>query len=712
MKLVCFSHRLAGLLACLVGTLAQASVSPPPATWPTGNAVNGKPLFTSICLSCHTGVTNETDQYGVVGNGANRPALINGAILNGTMNNAALRALTAQQLSDIASYLGNPGASTGAPVITVSPTTLTFNQTSGTTSANQTVVVGNTGNAALAISNIAIAGAQANEFAVAATGTCTASVAAGANCTVQVNFKPTASGSRTATLVVSHNGAGSPSNVVLNGTASSSPQPVASVNQNALTFPAQALGSKAIQSVTITNLGLAALVLSSANVSGAHATDFVLGGTCTAGASILAGASCRLDVQFSPGAIGTRTASLAISSNASPLTISLSATATGAAAPALTLTPSAQDFSVATVRGPGVTRQITLTNSGTAVLVLNSLTVSGMGFTSIHNCPANLAVGGACNITMAFSPTVAGPAAGKLTVLSNATNSPQSATLSAAGVTAVVPRLEWTIAGALPAFAQTVVGNTSAALSLTLMNQGPGPATLGALTSTSAEFVLSGACTAGLVLAANTSCPASVVFAPAQVGPRAGVLSVASNGTNPARAQMAGSGVLVAQKALEVSEASVTLAPREAGSPVEPVEIRITNSGTADISVAQLQFAKGFFVADTVECGNLPVLLVPGQKCDIFVQPAAAYVDKVFELSDTLSIVSDAPSVAPKTVSLQASITAAPEQPTTVTTNQGAGGCSVLPTNTSLVDPTLWLLCLLAAGVLVARRRSAVKGQP
>jgi hypothetical protein len=43
-------------------------------------------------------------------------------------------------------------------------------------------------------------------------------VSAGANCTIPVTFKPTASGTRTGTLSISDNAAGSPQSVVLSGT--------------------------------------------------------------------------------------------------------------------------------------------------------------------------------------------------------------------------------------------------------------------------------------------------------------------------------------------------------------------------------------------------------------------------------------------------------------------------------------------------------------
>ena len=104
--------------------------------------------------------------------------------------------------------------STGAPVVTLSATSLTFpNQTVGSTSAAQTVTLKNTGTASLTISSLQISG----DFAFAGTGNCSGSVAAAASCTISVNFTPSATGTRTATVTITDNAAGSPQHISLTG---------------------------------------------------------------------------------------------------------------------------------------------------------------------------------------------------------------------------------------------------------------------------------------------------------------------------------------------------------------------------------------------------------------------------------------------------------------------------------------------------------------
>ena len=74
---------------------------------------------------------------------------------------------------------------------------------SGSTS-NRTVTVINTGSKALALTSIALTGQNAGQFAL--TSHCGTTLAVGASCLVQVAFKPTAAGAKTAELHVSATG--------------------------------------------------------------------------------------------------------------------------------------------------------------------------------------------------------------------------------------------------------------------------------------------------------------------------------------------------------------------------------------------------------------------------------------------------------------------------------------------------------------------------
>ena len=106
--------------------------------------------------------------------------------------------------------------------IELSPASLTFaNQIVQTASASQTVTVTNSGTATLTITSGGITGTNPGDFSI--TGNTCGSVAAGASCTVTVAFKPTVTGSRTASLALTDNAAGSPQTVALGGTGVAAP---------------------------------------------------------------------------------------------------------------------------------------------------------------------------------------------------------------------------------------------------------------------------------------------------------------------------------------------------------------------------------------------------------------------------------------------------------------------------------------------------------
>src|SRR5947208_8993858 len=98
----------------------------------------------------------------------------------------------------------------------LSPTSLSFGTVEvGTASAAKTVTLTNVGTTTLSIVGIAITGTNAGDFAQ--TQTCGSSLAAGGSCAINVKFKPTASGTRTAALSVSDSAAGSPQKMALYG---------------------------------------------------------------------------------------------------------------------------------------------------------------------------------------------------------------------------------------------------------------------------------------------------------------------------------------------------------------------------------------------------------------------------------------------------------------------------------------------------------------
>ncbi|HEV2380406.1 MAG TPA: FG-GAP-like repeat-containing protein [Terriglobia bacterium] len=212
---------------------------------------------------------------------------------------------------------------TSGPVVVLSLTSLSFStQLVGTSSASKPVTLTNTGAATLTITSISISGSNPADFSE--TNNCGSSVAAGASCTISVTFKPTAKGTRTASLSIVDNAPGSPQTVSLTGAGTEVKLSPASLN-----FGSVQVGHRsAAKTVTLTNTGTVLLSITNIGITGTNGGDFAETNTC--GVTLGAGSSCSISVMFTPRAKGNRTGSLSISDNGggSPQTVSVSGTGT------------------------------------------------------------------------------------------------------------------------------------------------------------------------------------------------------------------------------------------------------------------------------------------------------------------------------------------------------------------------------------------------
>ena len=333
--------------------------------------------------------------------------------------------------------LSGSGSAATAPAVTLSPNTLTFaSQTVGSSSAAQSITLSNSGNATLNITGITLTGTNAGDYSE--TNTCGATLAASANCAISVTFKPTAAGTRTASVSIADNVSGSPQAVNLTGTGAAASAPAVTLAPASLTFPSQTVGtSSAAQGITLTNSGNAALTITAVAIVGANAGDYSETNTC--GATLAASANCAISVTFKPTASGTRTASVSVADNASgsPQAVSLTGTATAASAPAVTLAPASLTFSSQTVGTSSAAQAITLTNSGNAALTITAVTIVGANagdYGETNTCGATLAASANCAISVTFKPTATGTRTASVSVADNASGSPQTAALSGTAV--------------------------------------------------------------------------------------------------------------------------------------------------------------------------------------------------------------------------------------------------------------------------------------
>ena len=212
------------------------------------------------------------------------------------------------------------------------PASLTFGATVvGNSAASQTLVISNSGTAALQVSGITSSNADFPIFSSCG------SIAAAASCSVSVGFAPSAAGARSGTITVSHNAVGRSTAVSVSGTATAPVilTPGIQTAPASVAFGAVTVGSfSGAQFVTVTSAGNAPLTLSAISVAGSHFSALSGGGSCAMGVPIAAGSSCTVTLRFQPTAAGVQSGALGIAHNASatPVTVNLSGTGVASAA--------------------------------------------------------------------------------------------------------------------------------------------------------------------------------------------------------------------------------------------------------------------------------------------------------------------------------------------------------------------------------------------
>jgi hypothetical protein len=271
-----------------------------------------------------------------------------------------------------------------------SATSLLFaSQAVGTVSAPQTITLTNSGNGQLSVTGVQVTG----DFSQ--TNNCSTVAANGGSCIVQVTFAPTATGSRTGTLVFTDSAPNSPQTISLSGTAGA---PANTLSASSLTFPSQQIGTTSpAQSITLTNTGSANMSIASISAVG----DFSQTNNCPA--NIVASVSCTINVTFTPAIGGTRTGQLIISDNSlsGPALVSLSGTGSD-----FSLTANGNTSATVTA---GSTATYAMTFTGVGGPFANTVHLACSGAPALSTCtvsPATVAAGStSASVTVTVTTT-------------------------------------------------------------------------------------------------------------------------------------------------------------------------------------------------------------------------------------------------------------------------------------------------------------------
>ena len=421
--------------------------------------------ITSVVLTLGTGtvtgdftITNECPaslQQGPIGNTCSIPVAFAPSVATATARSAKITITNSATTNPIVINLSGTGVAE-TKLVSVTPTTLVFDpQTTGTSSAPQTITVTNTGNFTVTFTGSDATVTADYAFASGQQG-CTGTLPPGQSCEIGVIFTApsglTATKPITGTLTITDN------STVAIGTKTAGTQivtlsatgiPTASdilLSQLNVVFDAQTVGTTSSpQVVYYYNQGNASSTISSVALGGTDPGDFVLSTSgCPTVGSVGALSFCTISLTFKPTAAGPRGPATVTIKDSGSHTITLNGTGVSTSVPEVNFLPASLTFAAQADGTTSAAQNINLTNNGLGNLTGLTIGLGGAtpgAFGQTNNCPTILAAGFSCNISVTFSPTTeVGPVSATVTATDNATGSPQSVALNGTGKSGPLPR--------------------------------------------------------------------------------------------------------------------------------------------------------------------------------------------------------------------------------------------------------------------------------
>ena len=223
------------------------------------------------------------------------------------------------------------------------------------------------------------------------------------------------------------------------------------------------------------------------------------------------------------------------------------------------------------VQSPAIV--VTVTNNQTVALNITGVSTGGGVFTQTNTCQQAVAPGGTCTISVYFTPTQTGTATGTLTVTDNASNSPQTASLTGIGATSAISLSPGSLA-----FGNQVLNTASAGQTVTVTNSGFVNLTVNSVAA-SGGYSQTSNCT-GATLTPGQTCSISVTFSPTVTGSMPGAITVYDTAVGaPHVVSLSGSGIL----ALSLS-GNLTFAATNVGSTSNSQTMSLTNNQSQSVT--------------------------------------------------------------------------------------------------------------------------------
>jgi len=321
------------------------------------------------------------------------------------------------------------GARAATPQLVCSPANLRFGSVDLSGSETQVVRLINTGSTSVKVSAISESGSQFSLPGLSLP----MSLAAGQSVALNVVFSPNAAGWIGGKVTFTST-ASNPSLDLVVGGVGVHTEPLTAA-PSSVSFGQVAVGTQATRSVKVTNPHSWTETVSGLQAAG---LGFAVSGPSLP-VKLGAGQSVTLSVSFSPKIAGEIGGRIFISGPA--MAIPLTGTGSSATSGSLTITPAKLSFGSVMLGETGMQTAV-LSAVGTSVTISSAASSSGQFTLPGATFPVTIAAGQSLQVNVAFTPTAAGNASGKLSFSSNASDSQASEQVAGTG-TAPQVSLAW-----------------------------------------------------------------------------------------------------------------------------------------------------------------------------------------------------------------------------------------------------------------------------
>ncbi len=315
------------------------------------------------------------------------------------------------------------------PVARISSARVDFgDQLVGLPGDRRPITLTNEGSGPLSVTSIEFHGENRGDFTIVRHNCLGTAIAPRSQCTIEVQFSPTAAGRRRAELILAHNAARSPHNVLVFGRGT---RPLIELSALRLDFGEQLLLQRSEpREIRIANVGTGKLTVRSIDLVGEGANDFSLSHACS---SIDPDRSCKILVAFEPSRLESRNAAIDIlhSAEGSPQRVMLTGLGTQ---PIVDLRPAKINFGDQLLRTRSKPATIEVANQGSGPLIIEDVRITGD--TSHFAVERNLCrgtvlnPGRSCTIEAVFAPLSLGSLEAILSIAHNGPDGPHRVLLA------------------------------------------------------------------------------------------------------------------------------------------------------------------------------------------------------------------------------------------------------------------------------------------